>query len=139
MSETSQRKPKSKSKIFLCSIILGICLVSALLMLIVTSKSQHDEEKLVTLRVQESTESTLNNLPMRTNQTTTAKVKCYQCLSEHPCYVPPEVPLSSELNCDLMSDDGFCDDLCNHPEQVHLYLIYRKILTTPNNFFPIEF
>merc|ERR1711860_457820 len=46
---------------------------------------------------------------MRTNQTTS--------LSEHPCYVPPEVPLSSELNCDLMSDDGFCDDLCNHPEQ----------------------
>ena len=119
MSETTQSAPKSKSKIFLCSIILGICLVSALLMLIVTSKSQHDEEKLVTLRVQESTESTLNNLPMRT---TTAKVKCDQCLYEHPCYVPPEVPLSSELNCDLMSDDGFCDDLCNHPEQVHLHL-----------------
>ena len=131
MSETSQRKPKSKSKIFLCSIILGISLVSTLLILIVrTFESQHDEEKLVTLRVQESTESTLTTLPMTTNPTTTAK---------HPCYVPPEVPLSSELNCDLMSDDGFCDDLCNHPEQVHLYLIYRKILTTPNNFFPIEF
>ena len=115
MSETTQSAPKSKSKIFLCSIILGICLVSALLMLIVTSKSQHDEEKLVTLRVQESTES-LTTLPMTTNQTTT---------DEHPCYVPPEVPLSSELNCDLMSDDGFCDDLCNHPEQVHLYLIHR--------------
>ena len=130
MSETTQSAPKSKSKIFLCSIILGISLVSALLMLIVTSKSQHDEEKLVTLRVQESTES------MRTNQTTTAKVKCDQCLSEHPCYVPPEVPLSSELNCDLMSDDGFCDDLCNHPEQVHLYLVYHKILTIQNHFFP---
>ena len=136
MSETTQSAPKSKSKIFLCSIILGICLVSALLMLIVTSKSQHDEEKLVTLRVQESTESTLNTLPVRTNQTTTAKVKCYQCLSEHPCYVPPEVPLSSELNCDLMSDDGFCDDLCNHPEQVHLYVVYNKILTSSNNCFP---
>ena len=116
MSETSQRKPKSKSKIFLCSIILGISLVSTLLILIVrTFESQHDEEKLVTLRVQESTES-LTTLPMTTNQTTT---------DEHPCYVPPEVPLSSELNCDLMSNDGFCDDLCNHPEQVHLYLIYR--------------
>ena len=128
MSETSQRKPTSKSKIFLCSIILGISLVSTLLILIVrTFESQHDEEKLVTLRVQESTESTLTTLPMTTNPTTKAK---------HPCYVPPEVPLSSELNCDLMSDDGFCDDLCNHPEQVHLYLIYHKILTTPNNFFP---
>ena len=62
--------------------------------------------------------------------------KCYQCLSEHPCYVPPEVPLSSELNCDLMSDDGFCDDLCNHPEQVHLYVVYNKILTSSNNCFP---
>ena len=134
MSETSQRKPTSKSKIFLCSIILGISLVSTLLILIVrTFESQHDEEKLVTLRVQESTESTLNNLPMRT---TTAKVKCDQCLYEHPCYVPPEVPLSSELNCDLMSDDGFCDDLCNHPEQVHLYLVYHKILTIKNHFFP---
>ena len=126
MSETSQRKPKSKSKIFLCSIILGISLVSTLLIFIVTTfKSQHNEEKLVTLRVQESTESTLTTLPMTTNQTTTAEVKCHQCLSEHPCYVPPEVPLSSELNCDLMSNDGFCDDLCNHPEQVHLYLVYR--------------
>ena len=127
MSETTQSAPKSKSKIFLCSIILGISLVSALLMLIVTSESQHDKEKLVTLRVQESTESTLTTLPMTTNPTTTAK---------HPCYVPPEVPLSSELNCDLMSDDGFCDDLCNHPEQVHLYLVYHKILTIQNHFFP---
>ena len=94
MSETTQSAPKSKSKIFLCSIILGICLVSALLMLIVTSKSQHDEEKLVTLRVQESTESTLNNLPMRT---TTAKVKCDQCLYEHPCYVPDYHVINSLL------------------------------------------
>ena len=45
--------------------------------------------------------------------------QCYQCVSDHPCYVPPEVPLPlAKLNCDFMSDDGFCDDLCNHPEQV---------------------
>ena len=45
--------------------------------------------------------------------------QCYQCVSDHPCYVPPEVPLPlAQLNCDFMSDDGFCDDLCNHPEQV---------------------
>ena len=58
---------------------------------------------------------------------------CVQCLCFNPknhttevepsnseCYVQPEEPLQVDLDslCNLMINDGLCDDLCNNPEQV---------------------
>ena len=40
--------------------------------------------------------------------------------SNSECYVQPEEPLQVDLDslCNLMINDGLCDDLCNNPEQV---------------------
>ena len=65
-----------------------------------------------------------------------ADCKCYQCIPDSECYVQPELHLDLEdLNsiCTNMIGDGFCEDICNHPEQVaqfpHLKTC-KKILYT---------
>ena len=102
--------------------MIGICLATALLFIALTPKC--DEGELVTLRVQETTTTSTTLLTVSTTMTakvTTLPMPTVSVL-DHECYNSSGEHFDLELICPNMIGDGFCDDICNHPDQVvHIF------------------